>query len=125
MNRLLIIAVMLFLFGCSKDETPKPIPVIVINTPMENQHFVMGDTIHITGTITHSIPLAEIGIHMTDLTSKVEFFHEHHSVSNISTYNFDTKFVIPSNAKTSFKVEIEAMDTETTEVTKEITITVN
>ena len=116
---------MFFLFGCDKDDAPKPIPVIVINTPMDNQHFVMGDTIRITGTVTHSQPLAEIGVHMTDLTTKVEFFHQHYTVSNITTYNFDNKFIIPGNAKTSFIVDIEVSDLDLNAAKKSVTISIN
>ena len=124
MNRILIIASIFFVLGCKK-ETAKPVPDIVINTPTNSQHFVMGDTIRITGTVTHSIALTEVAVHMTDLSTKNEFFHNHFSGGNQLVFNYSSKYGIPDNTKSSFKVEVEATDKDGNSATKEITILIN
>jgi hypothetical protein len=125
MKRILLFAVIAFVAGCKKQTVAKPMPVIEITTPTSNQHFVMGETIHITGNVTHSIELTEVAVHMTDLTSKVEFFHNHFSAGNALTYHYDSTYPIPDNTKTSYKVEVEATDKDGNSTTKEITITIN
>jgi Domain of unknown function (DUF4625) len=125
MNRILIIAGMLFFFGCRHETVIIPEPVIVINTPENNQHYVKGDTIHITGTITHSVELLEVGVHMTDLSTQTEFFHNHFSAGNATTYQFNSQYPIPDDAKYSLEVEIEATDKYGNTATKERLITIN
>jgi hypothetical protein len=125
MNRILSIAGMLLAVGCKHEAIIKPTPVIVINTPASNQHFVNGDTIHITGTITHSIALTEVGVHMTDLSNQTEFFHNHFSADNSTNYNFNSHYPIPDNIHHSLQVEVEATDKDGNAATKEIVITIN
>ena len=125
MNKLFLLAAICFVLGCKKDIASKPKPIIVINTPVNNQHFIIGDTIRITGTVTHTVDLTEVAVHMTDLNTKNEFFHNHFLAGNKLVYNFDSKYPIPDNTKTSFKVEVEATDKGGTAVTKELIITIN
>jgi len=125
MNRLFIITCIFFIVGCKKEAVIKPVPAIVINTPTDNQHFVMGDTIRITGTITHTIELTEVAVHMTDLATKIEFFHNHFSGGNSLTYNFSSKYPVPDNTRASYQVEVEAADKDGNTAVKEITILIN
>ena len=125
MKKIFLFTAILFVVACSKQTTSKPEPIIVISTPSENQHFVNGDTIHIKGNVTHTIELTEVAVHMTDLTSKNEFFHNHFLVANKTSFEFDAKYPVSENNKTSFKVEVEATDKNGTAVTKEMTITIN
>lgn len=126
MNRLFLIAGICFLSGCKKDtaaEAPKP--QVTINTPTENQHFVKGDTIRITGTVTHSAPILEVAVHMTNIGTNSEFFHNHFSAGNGLQYNFSSVYGIADLIKATYKVEVEANDKDGNSTTKEITITVN
>lgn len=125
MNKLLTLAAASFFIGCKTDPIVKPLPRIEINTPSSNQHFVLGDTIHITGTITHTLPLTEVGVHMTDLSSKIEFFHNHYSGGNTTSFNFDVKYALPNNVKTSFELEVEATDKDLNTATEEIMLLIN
>lgn len=120
-----VIVAILFIFGCKSDHIEKPEPAIVFNTPVANQHFVKGDTIHITGIVTHLIAIKEVAVHMTDLTSKVEFFHNHFSAGNTNMYNFSCEYIIPDNSKTSFDLEVEATDVDGITGAKEMLILIN
>ena len=121
MNRVFIIACIFFAFSCKTDPVAKPVPVIEINTPASNQNFVIGDTIHITGTVTHSMALKEVAVHMTDLSSNTEFFHNHFSAGNNTTFSFNSEYYkITSSSKSSFEVEVEADDNDGNTAKKEI-----
>ena len=125
MSRILIIALVFFMVSCKKGEDASPMPVITINTPTSNQHFVVGDTIRISGTIAHSIEMTEAAVHMTDIATKDEFYHNHFSANNQLTLSYDFKYKIPSNIKSTFQVEVEATDKNGNTATKEIMITTN
>jgi hypothetical protein len=125
MKKLFLFASIVFVLSCKRDTVQKPEPAIVINTPTASQHFVMGDTIRITGTVTHTIELTEVAVHMTDLSNNSEFFHNHFSAGNKTFYYFDSKYGIPDNKKASYKVEVEATDKDGNSTTKELTISLN
>jgi hypothetical protein len=125
MKSILAIAAMILLAGCKKETVSKPAPVIEIITPTANQHYVMGETIHITGAISSTVPLTEVAVHMTDLGTKIEFFHNHFSGGDQLVYSYDSFYPIPDNTRSSFKVEVEATDKDGTATSKEITIMVN
>lgn len=125
MNRILTIACLLFILSCKKEEAVKPVPVIIINTPTNNQHFVIGDTIRISGTITHNIELTEAAVHMTDISTKDEFYHSHLNPFNQLSLSHEFKYKIPNNTKSTFQVEIEATDKNGNTANKEVMITIN
>jgi Domain of unknown function (DUF4625) len=125
MKKFLLFAVISFFISCKKENDASPLPVIEIYSPNNNQHFIKGETIHVSGTITHKIALTEVGVHMTDQTTKIEFFHNHFSAGNTKTFNYDANYVIPDNTKSTFKVEVEATDADGNSITKEITVTTN
>ena len=122
-----VLACICLVLGCKKNDTApaKPVPVIVVNTPSENQHYVKGDTIRVTGTITCTTELIEVAVHMTDMTTNFEFYHNHFSGVNTMSYNFVSKYGVPDLTKTSYKVEVEGNDKDGNSSTKEIIVTVN
>lgn len=125
MKSLLLLAAVALFVGCKKETVTKPVTVIEIITPTANQHFVMGQTIHITGKITSSNALTEVAVHMTDPDTKIEFFHNHFSGGNQMEYQFDSSYPIPDNKKATIKAEVEATDKDGNATSREITITVN
>lgn len=125
MKRLLVFTAIVLFIGCKKETVAKPTTVIEIRTPTANQHFVMGQTIHITGKITSSNALTEVAVHMTDLATQIEFFHNHFSGGNQLEYQFDSSYPIPDNKKATIKAEVEATDKDGNATSKEITITIN
>jgi hypothetical protein len=126
MKKIALLACIYMLGSCKKEEKPEPpIPVITINTPAENQHFVKGDTIRITGTITCTTEITEVAVHMTNTNTNFEFFHNHFSGVNTMSYNFSAKYGIPDFAKATYKVEVQGNDKDGNLGTKEIIVTVN
>jgi hypothetical protein len=125
MKRLFLFVVVVFVLSCKRNTMQPPEPAIVIDTPTASQHFSMGDTIRISGTVTHSVELTEVAVHMTDLSTNNEFFHNHFTADNKTFYYFDAKYGIPDNKKVSYKVEVEAIDKYGAAATKELTISLN
>ncbi len=125
MKNIMMATMFIVLLGCKKSTDAPPLPTIVINTPTDNQHFVKGDTIRITGLVTHTITLDQVGVHMTDMATKIEFFHNHYATGSYNNYNFTSKFAVTDFTKSTYKVEVEAMDKDGNTNTKEITITTN
>lgn len=125
MKRLFIIASILLVFGCKKESLVQQEAAILINTPTTNQHFVTGDSIHITGTVTHNISLESVAVHMVNLSTNNEFFHYHFTALDKTTYNYNAAYKVIENIKTSFKVEVEATDKEGHIVMKDMLIAIN
>lgn len=125
MKKLLLFFGLAVIASCTHKAIIKPVPVIVINTPAANQHFSNGDEIHITGTVTHTIALTDVAIHITDNADKNEFFHNHYSAGNTTSYSFDARHLLTTGKKTSYVVGIEATDKNGTIASEEIIITIN
>lgn len=126
MVKIFFVAGALFMVSCKNEAVvEKQKPTISITMPVANQHYVTGDTIHITGLVSHHIGLEEIPVHMTDMTSNSEFFHNHYSPAGATSFNFDAKYFVSNTTHTSFKVEVEAVDVEGTTAEKEFLIMVN
>lgn len=124
MKRILIIAGIFFVLGCNK-ESEVTIPFIEINLPTNNQHFVKGDTIHISGFVTHDKALTEISVHMINLSTNTEFFHNHFSAGNQLVFNYYSNYPITDNSTSSFKLEVEATDKEGVTASEEMMILIN
>jgi hypothetical protein len=126
MYRIFIISLVLVVLGCEHDPVMvPPLPVIEINTPAENDHFYLGDTIVITGRVSHNILLTEVGVHMIRQNDNTEFFHNHFSPINDSIFSFTCKYKIDISIHTAFQVEVEALDKDNKEATKELVVPVN
>lgn len=113
--------------ACKKNAaSPDPVkPKIVINAPVAGQHYVKGDTIRITGTVTHPPGVLEVAVHMTSTATGNEFFHNHFAAGNQSAYNFNSVYGIPDVTKATYQVEVEAGDINGNTSKSELTITVN
>jgi len=112
---------------CTKktQEAPEQ-PVIVISTPSPAQHFSDGDSIHIRGSVMHSLALTEVAVHMTETAGNNEFFHNHYLVgTGLSYFQFDAVYKVPDNKKNTFKVAVEATDKNGTAAKKEFSISIN
>ena len=126
MKKIVLLACVALALGCKKNDTPEtPLPEIVINTPVLNQHYVKGDTIRVTGIATYINDLTEVAIHMTNMTTNFEFFHNHFSNVNTKSYNFESKYGIPDLTKATYKVEVEGNDKDGNLATEEVMISVN
>ena len=121
----MVIAAACLLMACKKQPAAVPEPVINFASPAINQHFVKGDSIRISGTVTHDIEMLEVAIHMTDKSTSSEFFHNHFSAGNKTYFEFKAVYGITENAKTIFKVEVEVTDANSNTGQKELYISIN
>ena len=119
------IAAACLVMACKKQPVAVPAPVITFTSPAINQHFVKGDTIRITGTVTHDIEMLEVAVHMTDRSTSSEFFHNHFSAGNKTYFEFNAVYGITENTKTTFKVEAEVTDKNSHTGRKELAISIN
>ena len=121
----LLFTILIFL-SCKYDITnPRPLPVINLNSPLDNQHYVKGDTVIIAGSVKNTVGLTEVAVHVTDLSTNNEFFHNHFSVSNKLEFAFESKYGIPDDKKANFKIEVEGLDRNGTSAIKDLTISLN
>ncbi len=126
MKKIVLLACVALALGCKKTGTTEtPLPQIAINTPVVNQHYAMGDTIRVTGIATYTNDLTEVAIHMTNMTTNFEFFHNHFSNVNTKSYNFESKYGIPDLTKATYKIEVEATDKDGNFTVKEVMVTIN
>ena len=127
MKKWFLILLVVSFCSCSYDKTllVKSASVILVNTPTGNQHFVMGDTIRITGIVTQTFPITEVAVHMTDISNNSEFYHNHFLTNNKLVYDFSSVFAIKDNKPAAFKVEIEAVDIDGNDSSKDLIITIN
>ena len=125
MKQIMAIAAVCLVMACKKQAPAVPEPLISFISPAANQHFVKGDTIRISGNITHDIEMVEVGVHMTDKTSNAEFFHNHFSAGNKTYFEFNAVYEIIENTKTGFKVVVEVNDKNSHTGKKELDISIN
>ena len=125
MKKIMAIAAACLVLACKKQPAALPEPVITFTSPSVNQHFVKGDTIRITGTVTHDIEMLEVAVHMTDKSTSNEFFHNHFSAGNKTYFEFSSVYGVSENTKTIFKVEVEVTDKNSHTGQKELDISIN
>ncbi len=125
MKNTFLFAFVCFIWSCKKNVSEVSLPEITVNTPFQNQHYIKGDTIRVTGTITYAKELIEVAVHMTNMTTNAEFLHNHFSGVNTMSYNFSSKYGIPDLIKATYKIEVEGNDKDGNFSTKEIMVTVN
>ena len=124
MKRILIIVGIFFVLGCKK-EPDITIPFIEINTPTSNKHFVKGDTIHISGSVTHDKTLTDVAVHIMNFSTRMEFFHKYFTPGNQPVFYYYASYPITDNAKSTFKLEVKATDKDGTTVSEEMLIRIN
>ena len=125
MKQIMAIAAVCLVMACKKQAAAVPEPLITFTSPTANQHFIKGDTIRITGNVTHDIDLVEVAVHMTDKSTNAEFFHNHFSAGNKTYFEFNAVYGVVESIKTSFKVEVEVTDKNSHSGQKELYISIN
>jgi Domain of unknown function (DUF4625) len=108
-----------------EDMRDKTLPTITINNPIANQHFAVGDTILIKGTINDINELKETGIHITSGHDNNEFLHLHYGLLYSNTWNFEVKHKIIHSNATQYEIEIEGIDATDNEQHQAVTVRIN
>jgi len=118
---------LLFVFlGCSKDEDnteqDNELPVIVINSPDNNQVFNAGDRVIITGSVTDNKQVEELHIHVTDIFTGALIIDVHRAPQT-SSYSLNESFQTQSGI--DYKIEIIAKDNSNNENRASVEISTN
>jgi len=118
---------LLFVFlGCSKDEDnteqDNELPVIVINSPDNNQVFNAGDRVIITGSVTDNKQVEELHIHVTDIFTGALLIDVHRAPQT-SSYSLNESFQTQSGI--DYKIEIIAKDNSNNENRASVEISTN
>jgi uncharacterized protein DUF4625 len=101
---------LVFLAACSKRsgaDKDYDAPVITLNTPVNNQHFIPGQAISVTGTVSDNKYIKVIHVVITNFDTGVEYMHVHISPAT-SSASFDQS--LTTQAGINYQVEIIAED---------------
>jgi len=124
-NYLVVLLVIVFL-GCSKDEDnteqDNELPVIVINSPDNNQVFNSGDRVIITGPVTDNKQVEELHIHVTDIFTGALLIDVDRAPQT-SSYSLNESFQTQSGI--DYKIEIIAKDNSNNENRASVEISTN
>jgi len=118
---------LLFVFlGCSKDEDnteqDNELPVIVINSPDNNQVFNAGDRVIITGSVTDNKQVEELHIHVTDIFTGALLI-DIHRAPETSSYSLNESFQAQSGI--DYKIQVIAKDNSNNENRASVEISTN
>jgi hypothetical protein len=116
---------LLFIVACSKGsggDSDKESPVLVLNTPVNNQVFNGTQSISISGTATDNKYIKEIHIEITNLVTAEQYLHIHiHPDAN--TYTFNQSYNI--EAGIAYKIRVIVDDASSNSTAKSVEITCN
>ena len=124
-NYLVVLLVFVFL-GCSKDEDnteqDNVIPVIVINSPDNNQIFNAGARVIITGSVTDNKQVDELHIHVSDVFTGALLI-DIHRAPETSSYSLNESFQAQSGI--DYKIQVIAKDNSNNENRASVEISTN
>ena len=124
-NYLVVLLVIVFL-GCSKDEDnteqDNELPVIVINSPDNNQVFNSGDRVIITGSVTDNKQVDELHIHVSDVFTGALLI-DIHRAPETSSYSLNESFQAQSGI--DYKIQVIAKDNSNNENRASVEISTN
>ena len=124
-NYLVVLLVIVFL-GCSKDEDnteqDNELPVIVINSPDNNQIFNAGARVIITGSVTDNKQVDELHIHVSDVFTGALLI-DIHRAPETSSYSLNESFQAQSGI--DYKIQVIAKDNSNNENRASVEISTN
>lgn len=120
-----LIALFLLLAACSKrsgeDKDHEP-PVLVLNSPADNQVFSAGQDIIIAGSASDNKFIDQIHIVITNLSTGAEYLHIHIH-PNGKSFNFSQPYT--AQAGTSYKIQVIADDASSNSTGKSVEVSCN
>ena|ERR1700730_15800413 len=117
---------LILLAGCSKNVsgvTDTQLPVITIITPTDGQTFTAGSPMNITGNISDNGTIAEVHVHVTNVTTGTKYLdvHLYPGASTTSFSNHELNAVSGIN----YKVEVIAIDRGANEARSSVLVSCN
>ena len=126
MKNYLVVLLVLVLLGCSKDEDnteqDNELPVIVINSPDNNQVFNAGARVIITGSVTDNKQVDELHIHVSDVFTGALLI-DIHRAPETSSYSLNESFQAQSGI--DYKIQVIAKDNSNNENRASVEISTN
>jgi hypothetical protein len=110
MRNFILLTTLFLLFGCKKEnagEADTELPVVVINSPSNNQVFSVGEQVTIKATITDNKKLEEIHMELTNTTTGTFITHEHYAPDGVS-YMLNKTFTAQLSG--TYRIKVEAHD---------------
>jgi len=103
--------------GCKKSDNHAP--TITISSPLDNQSFTSGQSVHILANVTDNSEIHMVHLRVDNLTTNQEIIHIEDHV-DVASFDFDTTFT--ASAATSYKIEVEANNHSGNDAIKDISI---
>jgi hypothetical protein len=125
MKRYFLPYLLLFLAACSKNsdkDKDYDAPVLVLNTPTNNQQFVAGQNMIVSGTATDNKFIDQVHIVITNFTTGTEYLHVHiHPNGNLS--NFSQSFAV--QAGIIYKIQVIVDDGSSNSTAASVNVSCN
>ena len=126
-NKKIILALYLLMFAmaCSKNLTSKSDntpPVITIVSPLNNQHFNVGEIIQTTATVTDNDRIVELHIHVINTATGI-LLRDIHSYPGQSSATAEDSFA--AEAGIGYTIKIIAYDAAHNLATAQVDVSVN
>jgi hypothetical protein len=100
-------------------------PVLVVNTPTENQEFISGNSIAVSGNISDDLGLYQGSIRITNDATGAVLKEQLYEVHYILSYNFNVPYTPTVSAVSNYTVTVSFMDHGFNVATKSVKIKVN
>jgi hypothetical protein len=124
MKFILSFFLLLLFIACSKsnDEKDNELPVVTISAPFNNQVFVAGSTVRITGSVSDNKIISEVHVHISNNTTGTLLTDIHRSPA-ASTYTLNESF--QTQAGIQYKIQVIAKDNSANENRATVEISCN
>ena len=106
------------------DPNDYTVPVLVVNTPTDNQVFTNGSSINVTGNISDN-SLFQGSITIQNNTTGAIVKDQYYEIHYIPSYNFSLSYVATVMASTDYTVTVRFEDHGHNVASKSIIVTVN
>ncbi len=112
------------LVSCSKSSSPedRESPVIMLTSPVNNQVFIAGETVNITGMLSDNQKLTEVHVHIS-IVNTAALLIDIHGYPAAATYTLNESF--QTQAGISYKIQVIAKDNSANENHTNVEITSN
>jgi len=111
--------IVVFIIGCTKKD--EVAPMITIQSPVENQVFLAGQTITIKATVTDNESLHMVHVIAVDNTGG----HWVHTEDHVDGKSFEVVKTFVTNAGKNYTISIDATDHDENTATKQINVSSN
>ena len=108
----------------STDGGDTTIPLVIINTPLDNQVFTNGDIIKVDGKVTDN-SLYRGSIKITDDASGAVIKEQLYEIHGLESYNFSIEYKTSVTAVANYKVIVQFEDHGLNANTKSVKVKVN